>query len=98
MISYFIDISKVKGKNTRRGGPSSSGWRKLAEMVRTWHKTANRSTHEQLRSEKLEHRRLTALYGGQPVMVRRCHWIQFTICYYLYCVTLMLHLFLFTWI
>ena len=60
--SHFTGTTKVKGKNTRRSG--SSG---VAEMVWTWHGAAERPRYEQRWSEKLDQRRLTAVYGGQAV-------------------------------
>jgi len=65
-LSHFTSTTKVKGMNTQRGG-FSGGYRKLAEMVRTWHSMAECSRYEQWWSEKLGHRRLTIVYGGQAV-------------------------------
>jgi len=54
--------------NTGRDG-SSGGCRKLTEMVQTWHDVAEHSMYEhQRRLEKLDHWRLTAVYGGQAVI------------------------------
>ena len=67
MTNHFTNTTKVKGKDSRRDG-SSYGYRKLAEMVWTW---AESSTFEQRQSEKLDHRRLTAVYGRQANANRR---------------------------
>jgi len=49
-------LQKIKGMTVQRGGSSGSYSK---EMVRTWYETANRSSYEKLRSEKLDQRRLT---------------------------------------
>ena len=63
---YFTSTTKVKGMNTLRGG-SSGVYRKLADMVWTWHGAAERSRYEQRWSEKLVPRQLTTVYGRQAV-------------------------------
>jgi len=48
---------------------SSGSYTKLAQMAWTWHGAAERSRYDKRRLEKLDHRRLIAVYDGQAVMI-----------------------------
>jgi len=53
---------------TTQRGLSSGGYRKLTEMMQTWHEMAKRSRYEQCWLAKLSCQQLTTVYGRQAVM------------------------------
>jgi len=50
-----------------QSGESSGGYKKLAEMVWMWHRTAERFRYQQRQLEKLNCRWLTAVTGSDDV-------------------------------